>query len=277
MTSIQAPPAHSISVGGLTFRYLQWGPAGAPSLLLLHGLGSNAHAWDHFASRASARLNVIALDQRGHGDTGWATDGYRPDAFVQDFAGIVEGLGVQRFALVGHSMGGITAIGYAAAQLQNVERLVIVDIGPRIKQAGVNRIAQGQTRDEFDSIDDVFAEMRSQDPAPPDHMLRHRAQFAVKRLPSGRFGWKADPMLRDPHRGFATPPSGEIWQQLEAIQCPTLIVRGETSDLLEQDTAEEMAKVMRDARLVVVPRAGHRVPLDNFDGFCQAVEPFLSS
>src|SRR5207249_4376580 len=99
-----------VTLGGLRFHYREWGEAGAPPLVLLHGYTSHARSWDTFAGAMCEHYRVLALDQRGHGETEWATDGdYTAERMVEDVAAFAQALGLGRFALLGLSMGGRNA------------------------------------------------------------------------------------------------------------------------------------------------------------------------
>ncbi len=267
------------TVNGLRWHYLDWGNAGAQTFFMLHGFGGNAHGFDETADSLCDRFHIIAPDQRGHGDTDWATDGYDRGKYVEDFARFVEGLGAQQFVLLGHSLGGMNAIEYAARYPREVERLIILDFGPEIVKAGIDRIRQ-QSREgpeEFASVEEVFQFMRSQDPTPPDEGLRYRARYAVKQLANGKWTWKYDKALRSPDRLLRpTVDMSVLWEVLGQIPCETLIIRGETSDILSRETAERMQEVLPKGRWVEVTGAGHRVPLDNFQGFRQVLREFLA-
>ena len=263
---------------GLRGPHLEWGTREAQTFFMIHGFSSNAHAFDQTADALCDRFHVIAPDQRGHGDTDWASDGYDRHKYVEDLTRFVEGLGAKRFVLLGHSMGGMNVIEYAARHPQEVERLIILDIGPEIVKAGISRIRKqsGQGPEEFESVEEVFKLMRSQDPTPPDEELRHRAQYAVKQLANGKWGWKYDKVLRSPQRPIrrAAPPT-VLWDMLGQIPCPTLVIRGETSDILSRETAQRMVEVLPNGKWVEVPGAGHRVPLDNLPGFLAVLRDYL--
>src|SRR5581483_11833259 len=115
--------------------YLDWGNNTAQPMLLLHGFTSHAHSWDTFAAALAPAFHIVALDQRGHGDSDWAPE-YRPEQSIGDIHGVVQALALHRMVLLGLSMGGSNAIHYTAAHPEEVERLVIVDIGPEIVAAG---------------------------------------------------------------------------------------------------------------------------------------------
>ena len=131
----------TVRVNGITLHYLDWGPADAPPVLLLHGITGYARVWDHLAARLVPERRVIALDQRGHGDSDPAPDDdYRVGAMADDVAAFAESLQLSRFALVGHSMGGRIAIKYAGDHAARLGRLAIVDIGPDINLVGLQRV-----------------------------------------------------------------------------------------------------------------------------------------
>ena len=137
----------SIALNGLRFHYRDWGNDGAQTLLLLHGLSSHARTWDGFATAMQDDFHILALDQRGHGETEWADD-YYADRMVEDVHAFVGALGLERIALLGLSMGGRNAYMYAALHPQVVERLVIVDIGRshrRWVEIGRRRRAEAQS------------------------------------------------------------------------------------------------------------------------------------
>ena len=190
---------------------------------------------------------------------------------------IVEKLGLKDFVLLGHSMGGLNAMDYTSQYPDAVERLIILDIGPEVEATGRERIQTqtGTAPEEFDSIEDVYELMRSQDPVPPDDMLRHRATYAVRQLSNGRWTWNYDKVLRTPAVRDADPTVPDLWEALSKITCPTLVIRGEASDILSPTIAARMLDVLPNGQLAEVPRAGHRVPLDNASGFEEVMRSFL--
>src|SRR3712207_1259861 len=106
--------------------YVDWGEAGHPPMVLLHGFSAQARYWDGFAVHMRDAYHVYALDQRGHGDSDWAGE-YPPEAMPSDLAAFVDQRGLERFTIVGHSMGGGVAFRYTADHPDRVERLIIED------------------------------------------------------------------------------------------------------------------------------------------------------
>ena len=160
---VTAPAAidHSITLNDLRLNYREWPNEGAQPLVLLHGFTGHARSWDSFAEAMQPGYRVLALDQRGHGESEWATD-YAPERNVDDLNAFVRALGLQQFALLGLSMGGRNVMTYAPLHPEEVERLVIVDIGPEVATAGSARIRAGvQARDIFDDPEEAVASMRA--------------------------------------------------------------------------------------------------------------------
>ena len=249
-----------VRVGNLNLHYLEWGQAGAPPVIMVHGLSGNAHAFDNLAPHFLPMYHVIAVDVRGRGDSDWAGDAdYSNDAYVADLEGLRQALGFERISLVGTSLGGRISMTYAGAYPDRVERTVLNDIGPQIDPRGGDRIAVS-TREavtSFASMDEVLAWHAQQRPGfnlLSDTEQRVTAGHAVKPQPGGGYTWKMDPAVRtDPRR----PDPETSWTLARRIPGPVLLVRGGDSDLLSLETAQRMVREMQDCRMVEVPGVGH--------------------
>ena len=249
-----------VRVGDLNLHYLEWGQAGTPPVIMVHGLSGNAHAFDNLAPNFLPMYHVIAVDVRGRGDSDWAGDAdYSNDAYVADLEGLRQALGFERISLVGTSLGGRISMTYAGAYPDRVERTVLNDIGPQIDPRGGNRIAVS-TREavtSFASMDEVLAWHAQQRPGfdlLSDPEQRVTAGHAVKPQPGGGYTWKMDPAVRtDPRR----PDPETSWTLAKLIPGPVLLVRGGDSDLLSPETAHRMVREMQDCRMVEVPGVGH--------------------
>jgi esterase len=268
----------TVTLNGLRFHYRDWGNADAQALICLHGFTSHARSWDTFARAMRDRYHVLALDQRGHGETEWATD-YHPERRVEDLEAFVSTLGLDRFVLLGLSMGGRVAFMYAAKHPRTVERLVIVDIAPEADPRGAQRIDRGvRANDVFDDPEQAVAAARLANPRPPEAELRARVLNNLVRRDDGRWTFRYDVALRDGSGARVMPTPDEIsraWASLANITSPTLLVRGAESDILSPELARRMLASIPDCRLVEVPNSGHSVPLDNPTGFIEAVRTFL--
>ena len=273
------PREREIRLGGLRFHYVEWGAAGASPLVLLHGFTGHARTWDDFAASVADRFRVLALDQRGHGDSDRAPHGdYRIATMAQDVAAFADALCPGPFSLVGLSMGGRVAIAYGGSRPGRVERLVLVDIGPEIAPEGAARVRTmvSNVPEEFASEEEAYRLLRVAAPRYSEPLLRHRIRHGFNRLPGSGLAWKYDKALRIQAReGGRDMP--DLWPDLARIACPTLIVRGIESDVLSPQIAKRMLETLPDGRLVEIPDAGHTVPGDQPEAFLKAVRPFLES
>ena len=274
------PQDRFVTANGLRFHYLEWGSPDNPPMLLLHGFAQTCHSWDFVALSLCDRFRVIALDQRGHGDSDWATEGdYSPEAHQQDIHAIVEALGITGIILMGLSMGGRNALTYAASHPSGVKALIIVDAAPQNQRLGTENIRRFvQQEDELGSVDDFVERVRSFNLRRPVEQIRGSIMHNLKQLPSGRWTWKYDRLLRSPGRRMAPDPEAtrRLWRYVESLRCPTLVVRGEKSDVIALETAEAMQARILNSRLATVEGAGHLVMGDNPAGFERAVTEFLA-
>jgi len=272
------PRDHAQAVGGLSFHYVTWGRESAPPLVLLHGLTGHARSWDALSRHLCEDFRVIALDQRGHGDSDRAPDGdYRVATMAGDVAGFVDALGLRRVALVGLSMGGRVGIAYAGGPAARIERFCIVDIGPEIHLPGLERIRQmmAGAPERIESEDQAVEFVRRANPRMAEAGLRERVCHGLRRLRDGGFEWKYDKALRDMMRQGGRRDSIDLWEPLRRIAAPVLLVRGAESDVLSAEVAKRMIDALPDGRLVEIESAGHTVPADQPEAFARAVRSFL--
>jgi esterase len=270
MEGFMEPEERFAEVNGLRLHYLDWGSVGKPPVLLLHGLAMFARTWDHNALALRDAFHVLALDQRGHGESDRPPrDGYRTPAFASDVVALADALGWERFSIVGQSMGGHNAMFTAAERPDRVARLVISDMEPVMRRELIADMRGAERLPEYDSVEAAVAEARARNPRPTDELLRHRVEHMLRRLPDGRLTPKYD--LWAPKSWQAL----DLWPRLADIRCPTLLVRGAESPVLQPDVAERMVRAIPDCRYVEIPRAAHSVGLDNPAAFDAAVRAFL--
>jgi len=268
-----------IELRGLRFHYRDWACSkpDAQDLVLLHGYTGHARSWDVLAEAMSTDYRVLALDQRGHGETAWApADAYGTPEMVADLEAFVAAMGLDGFVLLGLSMGGIVSMGYAGKQPPELAQLIIVDIAPEIAKQGLKKIAANVARsDVFASREEAFARAREDNPIPPEEHHRHRVYNSLMRNDDGRWTYRYDRALRDPDNTREGIPADEGWWLVSNINVPTLLIRGALSDILDADVASRMVANIDDCRLVEVAGSGHPVPLDKPDEFLEAVKTFL--
>ena len=280
-TNENAPQDKFVDANGMRFHYLEWGNPDNPPMLLLHGFAQTCHSWDFVALGFSDNYRVIVLDQRGHGDSDWASDGdYSPETQQKDISGVVNELGLENFVLMGLSMGGRNSFTYAANNSGKVKALVVVDAAPQNMQQGTQNIRSFvQQDDELDSVDAFVERVLQYNPRRDPQQVRGSIMHNIKELPSGKWTWKYDRALRSPGRRMGSDAETEkrLWGYLETLQCPTLLVRGGGSDIVAMDTADRMHQAIPNSRLATIDGAGHLVMGDSPSGFQSAVTDFLAS
>jgi pimeloyl-ACP methyl ester carboxylesterase len=271
--AIQLPGAD-----GLRLHALEWSREGT-LLLLLHGFGNSSRVWDDCAPALAPHYRVIALDQRGHGDSERDPEQrYDPASMARDVEAVLAALEASRVVLVGHSMGGRVSMEFAGLHPEMLAGLVLVDIGPESDPRGILRISMEVQEQpaSFESVADYRRVLTRQYPETAPEVLSRMAEHWTRQRPDGRFELKLDPAfnLRRGAQPLAERLDAEkldaqrVWDILRKVPCPALVVRGAASDILSPDTADRMAdEALPDARLAVIPRAAHSVMLDNPEGF----------
>jgi pimeloyl-ACP methyl ester carboxylesterase len=274
------PAEHDVVVDGLRLHYLDWGNHGRPPLLFLHGGCLTAHTWDLVCLALRSDYHCLALDQRGHGDSEWSPIvDYGPDAHVHDIRGLIEQLGLERPVLVGHSLGGLNALIYAAAAAADpLAGVVLVDVGPDPQPAAVKRVADFVMGAPGDgSVEDFVERARAFNPRRDPRLLRYSLLHNLRRLPNGTWTWKYDRRGLTPEHIATVRKSLEgLRDGAEAITCPVLVIRGAESDVMTDTQAAAFAATLPVGRWAKVESAGHTVQGDNPRGLVEVLAHFLA-
>jgi esterase len=272
------PDEHHLLLRRMRFHYLDWGTAGLPPVVFLHGGGLNAHTWDLVCLALRRARHCVALDQRGHGESEWSPQmDYSTESQVGDLDAFVEALGLERFVLVGMSLGGVNALAWAGRNSPRLAGLVLIDVGPEIRTDGVRKIAAFTSENApLDSVDQFVEKALAFNPRRNRDLLRRSLLHNLRRMPDGRWMWKYDQR----HRGKVDPGAQArrrdlLWSAVDGVECPTLVVRGAQSDVFHDEDAERLAGRLRDGRWVRVEGAGHTVQGDNPAGLLVPLSAFL--
>ena len=277
-TVTHAGTDHFVSLNGLRFHYVEWGRPDAPVLLALHGLRSYAETFEGVARSLGGRLRVIALDQRGRGRTDWDPERrYDTMTYVADLDALVTALGLERFHLLGHSMGGANAIVYAARRPQRVLSLAIEDMGPgaSASSAGAERIKRelAETPARFAGWDEAARFWRRIRPGVTEEAIASRVRHSLRASDDGGVVWRHDQAGIAAAR-LSIPPI-DLWPHFDALRCPVLLLHGAESDFLSAQTAAAMQARCARLERVDVAGAGHYVHDDQPDAFDRALAAFL--
>lgn len=244
--------------------YLEWGdPANERVLVCVHGLTRCARDFDRLASALADRYRVVCPDIAGRGDSDWLGDPrcYAMQQYVSDMVTLIARLGVESVHWLGTSMGGLIGLLLAAQKGTPIERLVLNDAGPVVTKVSLERIAVYLgTAPAFPTFEDAerFVRMVSAPFGPhSDADWRFLTEVVVRGNGSGGFRLHYDPRIAEPYRGTLPEKDLELWGHYDAIRCPTLVLRGELSDLLTRETCAQMAGRGPKAETVEVPGVGH--------------------
>jgi pimeloyl-ACP methyl ester carboxylesterase len=273
---------HFVDIKGMQFHYVTWGDPSLPVLICLHGLRGYARTFDMIAHRMQDRFYVVALDQRGRGDTDWDPDrNYYTDQYVADLEAFIDALNFKRVHLLGHSMGGANALMYAGRHPDRVVSLILEDSGPGAANpgsAGVARIFEElkKTPMAFSNWDEAEAFWRKARPNVSDAAIASRVKNSLKEL-QGELVWKHDQAgiaacRISPAEGRGAP---DLWPSVDRVDCPALILRGAKSDYLKLETATAVCERNDRFAMHEIAEAGHYVHDDNLTDFMKIADPFL--
>lgn len=245
------------------------GGCGAAKLpvVCLHGLTRNSMDFEDVAPVIAATgRRVIVPDVRGRGRSGYDPDPmhYIPRVYASDVRGLLNALGVKRAVFLGTSMGGIITILVAARSSRTVAAAILNDIGPEAAPEGLARIAgYAGISIQIASWEDAVTYVKSVNAAAfPDADDSLWQRFARRTVleEQGRFRLDYDPSIREPIVAGKLKPAPRIsWLlfRMLAWRRPTLLIRGELSDILDSEIAGRMRKVAPSLEMVTVPRVGH--------------------
>lgn len=265
----------SIDANGLTLRFLEWSSPGRPALCFLHGGVAHAHWFDWVTPAFVGRYHMIALDQRGHGESQWPDPpAYATEDFASDLLSVFDALDWREVVLVGHSMGGHNSMAFSAWHPERVRGLVIADSRPVIPPDRLDTMHARGRRPirRHPSPEAAVASFRllPRDTVADPALLAHVARAGIVERDGG---WvrRFDPSAN----GFRRPV--DAWTLVDRINAPTLIVRAEWSPGLAGGVAERLRDTIPNATLVELPGAYHHLTLDQPQRFVEVLDPFLAT
>jgi pimeloyl-ACP methyl ester carboxylesterase len=267
---------------GRELHYMEWGPGDAPAVIAWHGLARTGRDMDEIAAHLAPRYRVICPDTIGRGLSQWSPAPEKEYclAFYGRLAiSLMDRLGIEQAHWLGTSMGGAIGIHLAAGPLKGrIRRLVLNDIGPRLGEAAVERIrAYAGNPAQFERVSELeqyFRTIYKPYGWLSDEQWRRLTETSARRTAEGKVTPHYDPRMvlqftQHPH-------DYDQWEAWDAIDVPTLCLRGETSDLLLPEVADEMRKRGPKAVVVTIPGCGH-APALNVPEQLALVERFLNA
>lgn len=247
--------------------YAEWGdPENSRVLICVHGLTRLGRDFDRLARALAPEYRVVCPDVVGRGRSDQLRDPmhYGIAQYVADIVTLIARLNVERVDWVGTSMGGLIGIGLAGQANSPVRRLVLNDVGPRLDAAALLRIGEyvgvPMTFTEIDDAVDYIATIAKPFGLTRREDWRELVEPGLKRE-GDRWTLHYDTRIAAPFKAVTPEKTAadeaRLWSLYDGIRCPTLVIRGETSDLLSRATLQEMAKRGPRARTAEIPGVGH--------------------
>lgn len=254
-----------ISRDGLRLHYRDYdGPADRPPILCLHGLTRNARDFESLAQRYAGAWRVIAPDFRGRAmsDNDPNTSNYTPRTYASDTVQLLDEQGIAEAVFVGTSLGGLTAMVVAAIAPQRIAAAVLNDVGPELDSAGLERISTYVGKplvfESWEQAADAFQGKYRH--VHPRYREADWLRYAKRVCREGEKGIELDydVAIAEAFSKVISEPVRDAWPLLRALAGrPVLILRGESSDLLQPQAAEKMRDVLPGAELATIPDVGH--------------------
>jgi pimeloyl-ACP methyl ester carboxylesterase len=267
-TEVEVRPGQKVSA-------LVWGTA-EPELVLIHGGAQNAHTWDTVALALDRPL--VAIDLPGHGHSGWREDGaYGPVDNAEALAVAISELAPKAYGVVGMSLGGMTTIVLASRHPELVRSAVIVDVTPGTDHAKAEPIiAFVDGPETFESFDEILQRTIEFNPTRTESSLRRGVLHNALEIEGGKWSWRYDRLNR--MRNDASDGKvdfSELWDDVSAMQCPTVLVRGGTSGVVGDEDVDEWRRRLPNSEVIVVEGAGHSVQGDKPVELAALIERFV--
>ena len=280
MARLVQPVEGELKLNGLRINYFEWKGRGRRPLVLMHGLRDYAYYWQDCANRLLDDFHVYTFDQRGHGESERAPGGYLVWALAADLAAFVDAVGLERFDLAGLSLGSRCSMAYARDNWQRLGHLVLMDMGPQMAKVGARGLkadmtAKADVPPSSFAHEDALAFFGRQWPSLDEPSLQRLVQNALVQGEDGLYSNRYDRRLADITTKAAIPEINYLWDSLTRIQCPTLVMRGEHSPILDDEISARMVESLPDGRLYVFEDTGHSLPRLRPEKFADVLRSFL--
>ena len=252
--------------------YIEWGEPDAKALVCVHGLTRCARDFDFLAPEMARRgYRVICPDVAGRGDSAWLKEpmDYAVPAYSKDMLMLMAHLKLESAHWLGTSLGGLIGMTIAAMPESPIQRLVLNDVGPVLTMAALQRIAaylgKWPALPTIEAAEQFVRAVSASFGPHTDAEWRFLTEHVVRRNADGSLRMHYDPAIAVPFNAEMPAKDVELWKFYDEIRCPTLVLRGEQSDLLTRDTLAQMAVRGPRAKTVEIPGVGHAPTLIHVD------------
>ncbi|MBI1885036.1 MAG: alpha/beta hydrolase [Chloroflexi bacterium] len=280
MSRLVQPEEGELKLNGLRIHYFEWKGHGERPLVLLHGLRDYAYYWQDCANRLLDDFHIWAYDQRGHGESEQAPGGYLVWALAADLTAFADAVGLDPFDLVGLSLGSRCGMAYARENWPRLKHLALVDMGPQMATRGARGLKEDMTAkadvppSSF-THEEAMAFFQKQWPTLDAPSVGRLIQNALVQNEDGTYSNRYDRRLADITTKAAIPEIPFLWESLTKIQCPTLVLRGEHSHILDDEISGRMVESLPNGRPYVFADTGHSLPRLRPEEFAYVLRSFL--
>lgn len=272
----------------MKLQFWDWGNAGKPVLILIHGSRDHARSWDRVARALRDDYHVYAIDLRGHGNSAWAPGAlYSVGEHILDLTVFADIINAYPVRIVSHSLGAIVSLYWSGTYPEKVSRLVAIEgvgVGPlgttpppapQRMRTWIEKVRGIETRAQhaYPKLQDAVARMREANPFLSPEMAEHLTVHGTNWNAEGGLVWKFDNYTRVIHPfGLDLAGAREILAQ---ITCPTLLFWGKQSFARDPDS-DPQADAIHNKKIVKVDQAGHWLHHDQLELFLKETKAFLA-
>jgi len=272
-----APHSHLLE-GTPRLHYLEWNPHAPHTIILLHGNSANAWWWEPVARAIAPEYRLLALDQRGHGDSEWARPAaYSPADYASDLARFVAQVtaSAEKAVVVGHSMGGLNVLAFARNHPDSARGAMAIDVAvtsSRGRDRYLRRL-KGLPVVTYPDLATAKARFRlmPNEGGIAAEVLGEIAERSLARTDEGRWTLKFD------RESFLGGDGLAVLETIREIRIPTMLVRAEHSRIMAAEAAEHARVSNPNARLVTIAGARHHVILEKPESVARIIEEFAAS
>ena len=271
-------PHNHLLEGSPRLHYLEWNPDAPRTIILLHGTTANAWWWEPVARAIAPEYRLLALDQRGHGDSEWARPAaYSPADYANDIARFVahEAANESKPVVVGHSMGGLNVLAFARSHPESARGAMAIDVAVTSTRGRDRYLRRLKAIPVVTYPDLATAKARFRlmpnEGGIAAEVLHEIAERSLARTEDGRWTLKFD------RESFLGGDGLDVLETIESIRIPTMLVRAEHSRIMTAEGAERACASNLNARLVTIAGAHHHVILERPEEVARLIEEFAAS
>jgi pimeloyl-ACP methyl ester carboxylesterase len=246
----------------------------------MHGLRDYAYYWQDCANRLLKECHIYAPDIRGHGESEQAPGGYLVWALASDLARFVDAMDLQRFDLVGLSLGSRVSMAYASDNSLRIKHLALCDMGPQMARVGAVGLKQDMTSKSERppstfTLEAARTFYREQWPSLDEPSIERLIANSLVQGDDGQYSNRYDRRLADVTTKAAIPEIAYLWDSLTHVGSPTLVCRGENSPILDEEIAARMVASLPYGSEYVFRGTGHSLPRLAPEEFADVIRRFL--